>query len=415
MRTSRIGMALVTDVAGRIGGGPGSTRSMSPSRASANAAIKSSPLVVTHVKGEPDVSASNSLKGSMQLLVPHKPVSQEDFVDAVTNVMMGNVPLGNASVKDLSEVDEDDSILGDISEIRTIESTLNNNRKESDIFAIEADPSTSAETTSGVNTNLTPGKIFFYLDQQSNTVSGLNIASSPEQALERKFQDITVRPNDVLESAIPENEAKMFDHNREESKNPIEQEVRGIIAEKVKEADDEGFFEKGKEMYERGNALMKLGRAEEAVKAYEEAQQFQKESIVKLTNKMACMMHTQGLNHCDSGDKYLAVVLLGVAEILKHRPTAQHTQLATQVHLGYKKVCPKQPEFRLPRKEMDKTLKEISGRAQPMGATIRAYAKAVKKATKQRRRERRRSQEEKKIKKMPIIQPEFPPKQYYTA
>eukprot|EP00546_Thalassionema_frauenfeldii_P017519 CAMPEP_0178895220 /NCGR_PEP_ID=MMETSP0786-20121207/463_1 /TAXON_ID=186022 /ORGANISM="Thalassionema frauenfeldii, Strain CCMP 1798" /LENGTH=387 /DNA_ID=CAMNT_0020565421 /DNA_START=37 /DNA_END=1197 /DNA_ORIENTATION=+ len=385
MRSSRVGMALVSDVAGRMGG---DTRSLSPTRASATTASQSNSLILPG-KLNGGVSGSNNMNlGSMQLLVPRKPVTQDDFVDAVTNVMMGNVSVGNASVKDLSEVNEDESMFDDLSEIRTIESTLASRKEKNDIFAIEADPASMPQAVNSNNASLTPGKVFFYLDQQSKTVSGLDIPSTPEKALEKKLQDITVRPNDVMESAIPEEESKNFNDMRDESKNSLEHEVREVVAESVKIADEEGLFAKGTEMHERGDALMKEGKAEEAMEAFQEAQQFQKESIIKLTNKMSSMMHTQGLNHCDIGDKYLAVILLGVAEILKHRPTAHHTQLATQVHLGYKKVCPKQPEFRLPRKEMDK---EISTRAQPMGSTIRAYAKAVKLAAKQRRQERRRS------------------------
>merc|ERR1719384_587448 len=142
MRSSRVGMALVSDVAGRMGG---DTRSLSPTRASVNTASQSNSLILPgKLNGgvlNGGVSGSNSMNlGSMQLLVPRKPVTQDDFVDAVTNVMMGNVSVGNASVKELSEVNEDESIFDDLSEIRTIESTLASRKEKNDIFAIEADP-----------------------------------------------------------------------------------------------------------------------------------------------------------------------------------------------------------------------------------------------------------------------------------
>jgi len=162
------------------------------------------------------------------------------------------------------------------------------------------------------------------------------------------------------------------------NENSFEGEIRAFIAEKVKcEMDNNDFSAVGKAMYEQGEELLALGQIEQAKVVFERAQELQKESITRLSTKLAKMLHTQGLNHCDNGDKRLAIVLLGVAEVLKHNPiNVEHIQMATQLQLRYRKICPRDnPEFRLPRKAMEKTVRELGLQAKPLAETMKAYAK----------------------------------------
>ena len=89
-------------------------------------------------------------------------------------------------------------------------------------------------------------------------------------------------------------------------------------------------------------------------------------------------MHKQGLDHCDRGDKYLAVILLGVlAEIIRHRPSAANIHIGAQVHRGYRRVCPKEEKYIAARRKVDGYVKVIEKEAIPMAKTLHTYSKAL--------------------------------------
>ena len=100
-------------------------------------------------------------------------------------------------------------------------------------------------------------------------------------------------------------------------------------------------------------------------------------SLQLITTRMAEAMHKQGLDHCDRGDKYLAVILLGVAEMIKHRPSAANIHMGAQVHRGYRRVCPKDPKYISARREVDGYVKTIEREAIPMAKTLQTYSKAL--------------------------------------
>jgi len=162
----------------------------------------------------------------------------------------------------------------------------------------------------------------------------------------------------------------------------LQSHIREFISQEVRNErnDNVDYFAVGRTIFERGEELVLLGRIEEARDVFLKAQEYQKESITRLSIKLATMLHTQGLNHCDVGDKKLASLLLGAAEILKHRPNDIATiALVTQTQIGYRKVCPKRnPAFRLPRRAMDKTVRQLGLQASSMAEITKAYASTLR-------------------------------------
>jgi hypothetical protein len=63
----------------------------------------------------------------------------------------------------------------------------------------------------------------------------------------------------------------------------------------------------------------------------------------------------------------LAVVLLGVAEILKHRPTPENVRMGAEIHRGYRRVAPKETKYRESRREIDRCVASIKREALPHG------------------------------------------------
>jgi hypothetical protein len=124
-------------------------------------------------------------------------------------------------------------------------------------------------------------------------------------------------------------------------------------------------------------AYFKEGKVHEAREALQRAQSFQKRSLQIISKRMANLMHQQGLEHSDRGDTYLAVILLGVAEVMKHRPSASNIHLGSQVHRGYRKICPKERKFQEARKEMDVALKTIEYEAKPFARTLQVYSRSL--------------------------------------
>jgi hypothetical protein len=92
---------------------------------------------------------------------------------------------------------------------------------------------------------------------------------------------------------------------------------------------------------------------------------------------MADLMHQQGLEHCDRGEKYLAVILLGVAEMIKHRPSAANIHLCAQVHRGYRSICPKEEKLVASQKEIESHVIAIQKEAKQLSQTLHSYSHSL--------------------------------------
>lgn len=293
------------------------------------------------------------MSGSMPVMLP-KQVTEDDFVNALTAVMTGQV-----------ELESDDA--DDQSSIATV-STIN-----SRVELVENGSVVSA--SKGIK-SLAVGKLFIYIDQKAPVhlpVAAMGLGDGTRQAVQ--LQQDAARAKPPREIFAYEEEKKDDVHGGFAGSGAY---IRNVIAKKASEADEEGLFETGNDLFREGERLLALGEVEDAREALARARDFQKNSIQLITKRMAHTMHQQGLRHCDSGDKFLSIVLLGVAEILKHRPTPGHVQLGTQIHTGYSKICPTIPEFDEPRKEIDECVKKVEKEARPLAQTMRAYAQSIR-------------------------------------
>jgi hypothetical protein len=278
-------------------------------------------------------------------------VTQENFIDALTAVMTGNVDLdeGGESVfsanSDLSSIGSTSSVSGHLKVVK---------------------PETPVATKG--NASLGVGNLFFYLEKQGAMAKQPRPPSIPETDI------VAANATPIDEISIP-SQSSSENSRASKSSQDMGFNVRELVERKALEADREGLFELGESMYRRGELLLAQGKVEEAREALERAQTFQKHSLRIIVKRMAESMHKQGLHHCDRGDKFLAVILLGVAEILKNRPSPEHIKLGTQVHLGYRKICPKEKKCREMRAESDQCLRALEREALPLSRTMKAVIK----------------------------------------
>mmetsp|Transcript_26757 Transcript_26757/g.29601 ORF Transcript_26757/g.29601 Transcript_26757/m.29601 type:complete len:452 (+) Transcript_26757:37-1392(+) len=344
-----------------------------------------------------------------------------------------NIP--NIIIEDEGNTNEDgkDSISGsmmdDLSEIKSV-SSMNSSRASSmngrsrvDIF--HKKPSFDRrkllrQTKRKSSRSLVSGKVFFNLIEEreaNKTPNGVIFSSSRDLTEGKNNQssnnsdtavdlqlgttkipknneipkDLKIHHHNIPEDSEiyrsePKKEEVLSMHKEEEKKDDNTSspllESHEIIAQEIKNEMNNSvdYFATGRAIFERGEELVVLGQMKEAKNVFMKAQEYQRESITRLSTKLATMLHTQGLNHCDSGDKQLASVLLGAAEILKHRPNDIATiALVTQTQIGYRKVCPKRnPAFRLPRRAMDKTVRQLGLQASSMAEITKAYASTLR-------------------------------------
>lgn len=302
---------------------------------------------------------SNSIvSGSMPLIVKSR-VKQESFIDALTAVMMGEVDLG-----DDDDDDGDHYSIGSISTIASHVKLLTNHE----------DPASKKEKG---NTSLGVGKLFFYLEQKA-AAKKLTPESISETVPETTLvAAIKARPRPPIGeiSIIDSASSKNSNHSSLEGSELFN--VRELVAKKAREADREGLFELGEAMFRRGELLLEQGNVEDARDTFERAAKFQKHSLRLIVKRMAESMHAQGLQHCDRGDKFLAVILLGVSEILKNRNSPAHIKLGAEIHQGYRKVCPEEREFLVLKGEMNEHMKLLQKESLPVARTLQAYAKCL--------------------------------------
>lgn len=300
--------------------------------------------------------SSSLVTGSMPIVVKPR-VTQENFVDALAAVMSGQIELGAD--------DDDDDERHSLSSVSTVSSHVkllkNNNSDE------------ASESEKGKATTLGVGQLFFYLEQQKLAKQ----PSTPENVAKskRKASDAVLALQAEPQNASIDDDDSIFDSSESENSDDSRFNFRALAEEKAKEADREGLFELGEAMYRRGEKLLAQGEIEEAREALERAQTFQKHSLELIVKRMATSIHKQGRQHCDRGDKFLAIILLGIAELLKYSPTADHLKLGTQIHRGYKKTCPQQREFLETNAHVRHCMKSIEKESFPMARTLQAYAK----------------------------------------
>jgi hypothetical protein len=149
-------------------------------------------------------------------------------------------------------------------------------------------------------------------------------------------------------------------------------QVKEMLENQAKDADREEIAEIGESLYTLGEMLLKNGRPHEALEVFERAEVFQRRSLSELMRRISDTMHSQGLKHCDRGDRFLSVILLGVAETLKHRPNASHVNLCRQVHIGYKSNAKKVPDLRNLVDDVDEYIKLAGKEAVPLAKNLKA-------------------------------------------
>lgn len=300
-------------------------------------------------------------------LVIKPQVTQESFINALTAVMAGEVDFS------LPPEEEDDDDLHSLGSISTISSHMKMHG-ESDHYK---------KTPKETDAALAVGQMFFFLGQNGPTTNSTLPIMIPDSISDPTSETALVVTCDA--SSPTPNMDEMLALSPSTKKNNINStaamleaggiNARELMEEKAREADREGLFELGEAMYRRGELLLAKGEVDEAREVLEKAQIFQKDSLHLITQRMAASIHKQGLQHCDRGDKFLAVILLGVAEILKNRPSAENLRLATQVHRGYNKICPKEREFLIMKGEVRHCVRSIEKESMPMARTLHAYAK----------------------------------------
>lgn len=329
---------------------------------------------------------ATSIVAGASPVVAKQPVSQQDFIDALTAVMTGKVEFSDGDGAD-DDDDDDEFSIKTVSTICSRVEVTSPTKTEKDYQL----------ATTG-NQSLGIGQLFFYIDQKNplrHLVEPLENASvpsnnqlalvpdsrgtydvsssSPSTPTRDRLQDASSSTKSLKSSPAQVAEEDENDQHFGRSVSSI----RSMIEAKAKEADRDGLFEKGCEMYQEGERLLYEGKIEEARDALQRAHSFQKRSLRLITSRMAETMHKQGLEHCDRGDKYLAVILLGVAEIIKHRPSAANIHMGAQVHRGYRRVCPKEQSYIAARREVDGYVKVIEREAVPMAKTLQTYSKAL--------------------------------------
>ena len=328
--------------------------------------------------------ATSIVAGSLPVIAK-QPVSQQDFVDALTAVMTGKVEFSDGEGAD----DDDDDDGFSIKTVSTICSRVE----------VNAPTKTEEDNQLAVtgSQSLGIGQLFFYIDQKNplrHLVDPLERASIPSNNQIALVPDShgtydvnALTPNTPSQGPLQEatsprelewNQTQMADESENDQYfGRSVASIRSMIEAKAKEADRDGLFDRGCEMYREGERLLYEGKIEEARDALQRAHSFQKRSLQLITSRMAETMHKQGLDHCDRGDKYLAVILLGVAEIIKHRPSAANIHMGAQVHRGYRRVCPKERTYVDARRQVDGYVKTIEKEAIPMAKTLQTYSKAL--------------------------------------
>ena len=289
---------------------------------------------------------ATSIAACTRPIIAKPPVTQLDFVDALTAVMTGKVDFSDDGG------DDDDDVFS-ISTVSTICSRVE----------VSSPPEDSPTRGDQLTQSVGVGPLFFYLDQKT---SMRHMVAPLENELDSSKKELALVP-----ASQATDDANEMHFGRSVAS------IRSMIEAKAKEADRDGLFEKGCEMYKEGERLLSEGKVDEARDALQKAHSFQKESILLVTTRMAEAMHKQGLDHCDRGDKQLAVILLGVAEIIKHRPSAANIRMGAQAHRGYRRVCPKEEKYIAGRREVDGYLKVIEEEAAPMAKTLHTYSKSL--------------------------------------
>ena len=295
---------------------------------------------------------ATSMMTGVPQIVAKQPVTQHDFVDALTAVMTGKVEFS-----DDGKDDDDD----DVFSISTVSTTSSH---------AEASTPTPSSPTQGEAVGI--GQMFFYLDQKNPL---RHLVTPLESELDSSRSLGSASRGQSKHSSSPAK--KENDYENEMHFGHSVASIQSMIEAKAKDADRDGLFEKGCEMHREGERLLSEGKIDEARDALLRARSFQKRSLQLITSRMAAAMHKQGLDHCDRGDKYLAVILLGVAEIIKHRPSAANIHMGAQVHRGYRRVCPKDQKSIAARREVDGYMKTIEREAIPMAKTLQTYSKSL--------------------------------------
>jgi hypothetical protein len=356
------------------------------------------------------VTTSDSVKSP-------RPVTQADFIDALTAVVT------QSGTKSTPEYDDDLWSLSSVSS--------SNSHVEQGTSLKDENPIPNSGPTLGI------GQLFFYLDQnhfpikdsvsptlrgdrgissltkspenKETQLSGIPLISSKHELTSQSLQPQQLHNNFIpktmtnrhkllkMEKLRDEKDSSNSDSKPEELKQDSNEQIqdniefqnnsklagssvsriRALIEAKTAEADHDGLFQRGCEMFQEGERLLQEGKIHEAREALQRARSFQKRSLQIISRRMANLMHQQGLDHSDRGDTYLAVILLGVAEIMKHRPSASNIHLGAQVHRGYRRICPKERKFRDVRKEIDVALKTIEQEAKPFSRTLQVYSRSL--------------------------------------
>ena len=303
------------------------------------------------------VRSNSVVLGAMPLVV-NPPVREQDFIDALTAVMVGKVAY--------SDDGDDEHSLSTVSAVSTIDS------------GVERTPAVTKDEalTRSANQSLAIGKLFFYLEQQS---PARKLPPSTEIALPPPKLPETCDGNSSPQLeviSLPSTSAEEEEHSTMQLDNSVSN-LGELFEAKSRESDRDGLFEIGNSFYRKGEVLLYEGKVEEAREVLQRARSFQKRSLRLITMRMAQSMHKQGLDHCKRGDKYLSVILLGIAEILKHTPTPANLHLGVQVYLGYSRICPKEPGFQDLRNEIGECVRIIEKESLQMAKTLQTYSKCL--------------------------------------
>jgi len=131
---------------------------------------------------------------------------------------------------------------------------------------------------------------------------------------------------------------------------------------------------KGMLLYQLGQMLRLEGKPEEALEAFKKAEIVHRESLEKTLTAVTSVMYSQALYHHDRCDIKFAVLLLGVAESIRERPTPKNLLFCTRLHHGYREYSSYHAGLQDYTRVMDEYVRRIKKQAPFMAKTLRAQA-----------------------------------------
>jgi len=132
---------------------------------------------------------------------------------------------------------------------------------------------------------------------------------------------------------------------------------------------------KGMLLYQLGQMLRLEGKPEEALEAFKKAEIVHRESLEKTLTAVTSVMYSQALYHHDRCDIKFAVLLLGVAESIRERPTPKNLLFCTRLHHGYREYSSYHAGLQDYTRVMDEYVRRIKKQAPFMAKTLRAQAR----------------------------------------